>query len=243
MSYDRGRRLRPQDVAGWMAAARPYLPGPGGAILDLGAGTGRFSDALARCTGAAVVACEPSPAMRAALRAAGVAAPVVAGTAEAAPFGAGAFDAVWASQVVHHVSDLAAFAATVRRVLRPAGHLLLRGGFGPVEQLPLYPYFPSAWSAQRAVRLPLPRIAAALAAAGVVPAARLAVRQQFAATAGELLERVATRSLSNLAELPDETFRAGLSALRQDAARLAMPIYDELDLVVFRTAAGRQMPP
>jgi SAM-dependent methyltransferase len=111
-----------------MAVARPYLPGRGGAILDLGAGTGRFSDALARCTGAAVVAGEPPPAMRAAFRAA-VAAPVVAGTAKAAPFRGAAFDAVRASQVVHHVTDLAAFAATVRRVLRSAGHLLLRGGF------------------------------------------------------------------------------------------------------------------
>jgi hypothetical protein len=39
--YDRGRELHAADVERWMDAARPYLPGAGGRILDLGAGTGR----------------------------------------------------------------------------------------------------------------------------------------------------------------------------------------------------------
>jgi SAM-dependent methyltransferase len=62
--YDAGRRLRTVDVDRWMTVARPYLPRAGGRILDLGAGTGRFSAALAQTCGATVVACEPSPAMR-----------------------------------------------------------------------------------------------------------------------------------------------------------------------------------
>ena len=66
--YDRGRGLRAEDVARWMAAARSYLPAGGGRILDLGAGTGRFSAALAGATGASVVACEPSAEMRAVCR-------------------------------------------------------------------------------------------------------------------------------------------------------------------------------
>ncbi|HTJ37452.1 MAG TPA: class I SAM-dependent methyltransferase [Dactylosporangium sp.] len=236
--YDRGRALRAEDVGRWMLAARPYLPGSGGRILDLGAGTGRFSDALAHCSGATVVACEPSSAMRAASRSNGTAALVVGGTAEAAPFGDAVFDAVWASQVVHHVTGLSAFAATVRRVLRPGGHLLVRGGFGPVEALPLYRWFPDAWAADRAVRLPLARIGAALAAAGLAPAAHVRVSQVFAATAGELVERVRARSLSNLAALPDEAFRAGLSVLRRDAAagRIEEPVIDALDLVVYALA-------
>jgi len=141
--YDRGRGLRPRDVARWMAAAGPYLPSADGRVLDLGAGTGRFSDALARFSGARVVACEPSAAMRAVLHTNFPDAWVVGGTAEAIPFPAGSFDAVWASQVVHHVRDLPAFAAGLRHVLRPRGHLLIRGGFGPAQELPLYRYFPS----------------------------------------------------------------------------------------------------
>lgn len=79
------------------------LPTNCGRILDLGTGTGQFSAALARTTGATVVTCEPSAAMRA------------AAPAEAMPFRDGAFDDVGASRVVHH----AASAATVRHVLPP----------------------------------------------------------------------------------------------------------------------------
>jgi SAM-dependent methyltransferase len=148
--YDRGRGLRSRDVEKWMAAASPYLPSAGGRILDLGAGTGRFSAVLAESCGAEVFACEPSAAMRAALRSNLPDALLVAGTAEAVPFRAGVFDAVWASQVVHHVRDLPAFAAGLRHVLRPQGHLLIRGGFGSVQELPLYRYFPLAWAADSA---------------------------------------------------------------------------------------------
>jgi SAM-dependent methyltransferase len=69
-AYVRGRRLRTVDIGRWLDAALPYLPGAEGRILDLGAGTGRFTGALADATAARVVACEPSSAMRAAYRAA-----------------------------------------------------------------------------------------------------------------------------------------------------------------------------
>ena len=113
-NYDRGRRLRPVDIDRWLAAAAPYLPGGDGRILDLGAGTGRFSAALARVSGATVVALEPSAAMRTLCR---VNSPpevlVVGGTAQAMPFRDNTFDAVWASQVIHHIADLPAFAVNL----------------------------------------------------------------------------------------------------------------------------------
>jgi SAM-dependent methyltransferase len=234
--YDRGRSLRPQDVEKWMAAAGPYLPRAGGRILDLGAGTGRFSDALARFRGAGVVACEPSAAMRATFRSTFPRAVVVGGAAEAMPFVAGAFDAVWASQVLHHVRDLPAFAAGVRHVVRPSGHLLIRGAFGPVQDLVLYGYFPLAWAEGSAARLTLERVTGVLNDADFAMVDHVQVEQVFAEDAGELVEKVQTRSLSPLADLPDQAFEEGLSALRRDAdrGRIAAPIVDRLDLVVFR---------
>ncbi|BCJ48134.1 hypothetical protein GCM10010168_24940 [Actinoplanes ianthinogenes] len=234
--YDRGRRLRSQDLESWMAAAIPYLSSAGGRILDLGAGTGRFSGTLARSCGATVVAGEPSAAMRAAFRSNLPDALVVGGAAEALPFRAGVFDAVWASQVIHHVTDLTACAAEVRRVLRPHGHLLLRGGFGAVQELPLYRYFPLAWPPGSAVCLTVEQLAGALGDAGFAMVDHVQVEQTFARDAGELVRKVETRALSPLAGLPDETFERGLSALRSDAdsGRLTGPIVERLDLVVFR---------
>jgi SAM-dependent methyltransferase len=236
--YDRGRRLRTEDVDAWMAAARPYLPGAGGRVLDLGAGTGRFSAALADATGAAVLACEPSAAMRAVCRVTCPEIPIVAGTAQAAPFRDHAFDAVWASQVIHHVDDLPAFAVNLRRILRPGGHLLLRGGFGPPAELPLYRYFPEAWATGTAVTVSLAEISRVLAGAGLDRRAHVKVGQVLAGSLGELVDRIRMRSLSNIAALPDAVFQRGLRAMEGDARPGGdpRPIVEHLDLVVFRSS-------
>jgi ubiquinone/menaquinone biosynthesis C-methylase UbiE len=226
--YDSGRRLRAADIDAWMDAARPFLPGAGGRILDLGAGTGRFTSALAAATGATVIGCEPSAAMRA-VHPAGL---LVGGAAEAMPFRAGVFDAIWASQTVHHVTDLPAFARNVRRVLAPAGRLVVRAGFGEPSQLPFYQYFPDAWPD----RSEMPALLESLTAALALPVvARRRVGQVMAESPAEFVARARSRSLSNLATLDDALFRAGLQAMERAAAEGRMParIVEHLDLVVF----------
>ena len=222
--YDTGRRLSPADIGTWMAAARPFLPGPGGAVLDLGAGTGRFGRALARATGARIVSCEPSAAMRAVCPSR----PLVGGSAEALPFRGRAFDAIWASQMIHHVGDLAAFTGNVRRVLRPGGRLLLRGGFGPPDDLPFYRYFPAAWPDRTGM-------SSVLAAVDLPRIAHLHVEQTLAESPREFVERARSRALSNLAALDDDLFGRGIRAMERDAAegRLPAPVVERLDLVVF----------
>lgn len=237
-AYVLGRTLRPADIDAWMTAARPYLPAAPGRLLDLGAGTGRFSAALAAACSATVIACEPSPAMREVCRASCPAeVSIVAGTAEALPFADHVIDTVWASQVVHHIADLPAFARELRRVLRPGGALLLRGGFGPVTDLPLYRYFPQAWSAG-SVHPPLRDLADLLAGAGLRQVAHLSVGQLLASDGRELVEKVRTRSLSTLARLPDSEYQAGLRQLEADVThgRFPAPVTEQLDLVVFRSS-------
>lgn len=235
-NYDQGRRLRTVDVDRWMTAARPYLPGVHGRVLDLGSGTGRFSAALARACGATIIACEPSAAMRATCRANHPYLPIVAATAQAAPFQTASFNAIWASQVIHHVPDLHAFAATIRRILIPAGHLLLRGGFGHADELLLYRYFPDAWATDATAMPPLTAIVQALTAAGLTPVGHVKVPQVIAEDADELLEKVRTRTLSNLANLSNALFCAGLQALQRHAVdgTIPYPVVEHLDLAVFR---------
>src|SRR5205823_11455907 len=93
--------------------------------LDLGCGTGAFTALLAEA-GAKPVGVEIAEA---ALSRAQVAHPqlkfVLAEIDGALPFEDGAFDVVWASEVIEHVADTAPWLSEVRRVLLPTGRLLL----------------------------------------------------------------------------------------------------------------------
>ncbi len=94
----------------------------GGGVLDLGCGPGALTGELVGRLGApAVAACDPSPPFvdECSLRHPGV--DVRRGRAEMIPFADDTFDAVLAQLVLHFVSDPAAAASEIRRVLRPGG--------------------------------------------------------------------------------------------------------------------------
>ena len=97
--------------------------GPGGRVLEAGAGTGRATLALAR-RGASVVAVEPDPAMAALARARtlGMTVTVQESTFEDCTAAAGSFDLVVAAQAWHWV-DRERGGAVAARALRPGGAL------------------------------------------------------------------------------------------------------------------------
>lgn len=97
-------------------------------VLDLGAGMGGFSVALAR-EGALVTALEYNGdycgIVRLRGRRHGLDLPVVQGPGEALPFAAASFDLVCSWDVLEHVQDPRAVLREVHRVLRPAGAAIL----------------------------------------------------------------------------------------------------------------------
>ncbi len=116
--------------SGEWASIRPLLPSSGGAALDVGAGRGIASYALAR-DGFRVTALEPDPstlvgagAIRSLALQAGLAIDVAEGYCEDLPSPDGAFDVVFARAVLHHTRDLERACREFFRVLRPGGILL-----------------------------------------------------------------------------------------------------------------------
>jgi SAM-dependent methyltransferase len=111
-------------------AIKAFLPCPPNRALDLGAGRGIASYALAK-GGWKVVAVEPDPsdlvgggAIQQIAQAGGLPIEVVQEFGERLPCESASFDLVFARQVLHHARDLTALCAEVFRVLKPGGKFI-----------------------------------------------------------------------------------------------------------------------
>jgi ubiquinone/menaquinone biosynthesis C-methylase UbiE len=238
--YDRDRAVPLAALAPWRVALAAYLPPTSGLpVLDLGAGTGVFAAAIARWFGADVVAVEPSEGMRRQAQTSR-AHPRVAylgGRGEQLPLGDGCCDSAWLSTVVHHLSDLAACAGELRRVVRPGGWVLIRQAF-PDRPEPGTQLF-SFWPAARAILARAPTVQATIAsftAAGFTLHRLEQVSDQSAASLREAYERARVRADSLLRLLPDAEFFKGLEALDRAAAAetTPTPVIRRLDLLVLQ---------
>ena len=110
-AYERARPEWPAEAAHWLVPEGAEL------VVELGAGTGKLTRAVA-ALGVRVVAVEPDPRMLAVLRGLGLEG--VEGSAEAVPFGAGVADAVVAGSSLHWF-ELELALPEIHRVLRPGG--------------------------------------------------------------------------------------------------------------------------
>ncbi|MFJ3052230.1 MULTISPECIES: class I SAM-dependent methyltransferase [Pseudomonas] len=118
-TYAHGRPDYPDELLGWLGEALEI--GAGKEVVDLGAGTGKFTSLLAR-SGAQVTAIEPVAAMREQLGEKLPGVKVLNGTAQAMPLVAQSVDALTCAQAFHWFANERAL-HEIHRVLRPGGHL------------------------------------------------------------------------------------------------------------------------
>ncbi len=117
--YVRGRPGYPAALAGWLRDSLGIHEDT--TVLDLGAGTGKFTALLAR-TGARVVAVEPVREMRDRLSETLPGVDARAGSAQAIPLPDASVDAVTCAQSFHWFATQEAL-AEIDRVLKPDGRL------------------------------------------------------------------------------------------------------------------------
>jgi ubiquinone/menaquinone biosynthesis C-methylase UbiE len=241
-AYDVGRGLTGASTASWRDAIAPFLRVGGPPLLDLGAGTGRFSVLLASWAAAPVVALEPAQAMlnQARSKVGGRPVALVGGRAEAIPVRDGSVQGALLSNVVHHLDSLSQAADELARVVACGGHVLLRGAIGGngvpgASDFALYRWFPGA--GRFAASFPgHAEIVVAFRAAGLDQILGTTVRQVTATSLTQFYERTRTRADSTLAALDDDEFAAGLRTLEREAAAEATPtaVVDYIDFLVFR---------
>src|SRR5215472_18118452 len=124
-AYDKARALAPETVRLWQDLLSVHVDqAVVSLIIDLGCGTGRFSELLARRFSAQVIGIDPSMKMIDQARRKPAIGNVVycQGLAEAVPLRGGCADLVFMSMVYHHFCDPSAVAKECHRTLHQGGY-------------------------------------------------------------------------------------------------------------------------
>jgi ubiquinone/menaquinone biosynthesis C-methylase UbiE len=236
-TYDKARALAPETVRLWQDLLSLHIdPTAISLVIDLGCGTGRFSELLAARFGVQVIAIDPSQKMVDQARRKPATGNVVygQGAAEALPLPDGCADLVFMSMVYHHLPDPTAVARECHRVLRQGGYVCIRNGTRESD-FPHRHFFPGL----RALidsDLPSRRdIASIFAAGGFTPIVHQVVTQVTAPNWPSFIEKSALRADSFLARLSDDDFQQGMAALRtpSDAINQDDAVTEEIDWFVF----------
>ena len=238
-AYDKGRDHGPEVLDLWMDTIASHVESASvHAILDLGCGTGRFSEALAGRFDAQVFAIDPSKKMleqaRGKQRDPRVS--YLPGSGESIPLDSNSVDLIYMSMIFHHFSDPQLAARECRRVLREGGTAFMRTG--TQERIPSYPYVPFFPASRPIMDAVLPTssfIQDVFVAAGFRSVKLDVITQTIAPNHMVYADKLATGSDSVLAQLSQDEFQAGIEAVRAHASRVNNEaITEPIDLFVFR---------
>ena len=208
--------LRPVDEGWWEIFDDLVRLGSlrGARVLEIGCGTGQLSSALEERAAARVWALDAAPAMVARAKELGVNARV--GRGEALPFKRGWFDAV-VMRMVSHLVDRPRVFAEARRVLAPAGRLVIATHDPESFEAAWFAgFFPSVLQIERSRFPGEDMLRAELGGAGfgeVVVERRTQARQM---TREHALDVVRSQAYSTFELLPADEFAAGLAQAERD---------------------------
>lgn len=237
--YDRARDHGPENLQLWMSVLSTCTgKEPITRILDLGCGTGRFTEALAAHFDADVIGVDPSTKMldqaRKKLRDPRV--QYQSGSGEAIRLADGSVDLVFMSMCFHHFTDPKAAARECRRVLRDGGTAVLRTGVR--DRISSYPYtefFPPSRSIMDEILPTVAFVKQVFESAGFTTVSEDIITQQIAPNLAAYAEKLAAGADSVLARLTEEDFQTGLATLRAHAAHSGdTPVCEPIDVLVFR---------
>jgi len=236
-SYDKARALAPETRQLWQDLLSAHIDRSAvSLIIDLGCGTGRFSELLAAHFEAQVIGIDPSRKMVDQARLKPTTGNVVyrQGAAEALPLPDACADLVFMSMVFHHFADLAAVGRECRRVLRQGGHVCIRNTTRE-NDFPHRHFFPALRPLIEAALPARGDIRATFAAAGFTLSAHQVVTQIVASDWSSFVEKSALRADSFLARLPDADFHQGMAGLRTHGAEIDPhnAVTEEVDWFVF----------
>lgn len=233
-AYHHGNEMPEASLGAWVDLVAGFAPVREPVVVDVGAGTGMFSAALARRGGAArVVGVEPSAAMREQAREFGAHPRVeyVAGRADAVPVPDGSADLVLLSRVIHHVPDRRRCMRELARVLKPGGVVVVRTTFRERLDAVVYGFWPEVRVGDER------RFVSGTELLGEFEAEEFEVRdtlsfaQPVAESLREYRERLAARPQSKFEALTEAQFADGLARMTR-AGGPGGPVLERYDVMV-----------
>ena len=240
-TYDEARALTPARRRRWQRLLSAHVDRAGiSLVVDLGCGTGRFSEMLAAELGARVIGFDPSEKMIDQARRKPATDMVAFGraSADALPLPNGCADLVFMSQIYHHLADPAAAARECGRVLRTGGYVCIRTGTR--ENDVVVPNFFPAVRAMLDADLPSgDEVRSNFSAAGFTALHHEIVTEVVAPDWTSFIAKSALRADSFLARLSDTEFDQGIVTLRAHLANVNPDeaVTEEIDWFVFTKVA------
>ena len=236
--YDRSRDHGPEFLNLWMHTLERHLYRLDvKRILDLGCGTGRFSEALAVHFNAEVVGIDPSVKMLERARAKEHRGHVQyqLGSAEAISLPSTSVDVIFMSMSFHHFVDRAVAARECRRVLRGPGVVCVRTGTREqIQSYPYVPFFPATLSKLVQVLPDHAALRQPFEAAGFRLSASEVVTQTIAQSWSMYADKLSAGGDSVLASLSYQELESGLAALRRHGVKaVSQHVVEPIDLFVF----------
>ncbi len=239
-AYDSARAYDPEILQRWLDIFSAHVPKDGvSRIVDLGCGTGRYSEPLAVHFEADVIGLDPSEKMLEEARKKTPRRGVIfeQASGETLPVEENSTDLVVMSMVFHHLREPRSTASECHRVLREGGCVCLRNStVDAIESFSYLKFFPSVRSIIEEQLPTRGRVRSTFEEAGFHTIAHEIVEHRNSANWAGFAEKISGRADSFLARIPDDEFDAGIAALRDYArsAERARPVVQDIDFFVFQ---------
>jgi ubiquinone/menaquinone biosynthesis C-methylase UbiE len=240
--YNVSRNLSKETLQMWMDKVAEAVQSANiKSIVDLGCGTGRFTNPLADKFNCNVIGVDPSEKMLSVAKENTDSQLVkfINGSSSGVPLESASVDLIFLSQIYHHISDLNAFVSECSRLLKDGGFVCIRNSTVDDMNSYLYPrFFPKAYEIDMR-RLPVRSdIIKLFEENNFTTILSGPVEQIFALTHMDYYNKISLRGCSDLAAITDSEFYEGLQKLKDYCSQPGRdkPVYEEIDLHIFKKA-------